>query len=114
MSSRQRATPIKRGGLACDEAIKTGSSGTTVEQAGADDQCAFGKWLHSPGEFRASHPDRWQEIHDLHEQFHRNAAQVLKLATTGQQRQAEELINAPEFVNVQRQLLDALQTAIAA
>ena len=67
-----------------------------------------------PGEFRTDHPDRWQQIHDLHEQFHRNAAQVLKLATTGQQRQAEERINAPEFVNVQRQLMDALQTAIAA
>ena len=96
------------------EAIKTGSSGTSVEQAGADDQCAFGKWLHAPGEFRTVHPERWQKIHDLHEQFHRNAAEVLKLAIAGKRREAEERIGASDFVNVQRQLMDALQTAIAA
>ena len=96
------------------EAITNGSGGTTVQQTGADDQCAFGKWLHAPGEFRTTHPERWQQIHDLHELFHRNAAEVLKLATTGRQRQAEQRINAPDFVNVQRQLIDALQTVAAA
>ena len=96
------------------EAIKTGSSATTPEQAGVDDQCAFGKWLHSPGEFRTSQPEAWQQIHDLHEQFHRNAAGVLKLAIAGKRREAEERVGASDFVNVQRQLMDALQTAIAA
>ena len=85
----------KAWGLACARRSRPAQSATTVEQAAADDQCAFGKWLHSPGEFRARHPDRWQEIHDLHEQFHRNAAHVLKLAITGQQRQAEELVQGP-------------------
>jgi methyl-accepting chemotaxis protein len=96
------------------EAIKSGNSSMSVEQAGSDDNCAFGKWLHAPGEFRRSQPERWQQIHDLHEQFHRNAAQVLKLATTGQTKQAAELIQTPDFVNVCRQLLDALHTAITA
>ena len=85
----------------------------TTEQAGGDENCAFGKWLHGPGQFRTTQPQLWQQIHDLHEQFHRNAAQVLKLATTGQKSQATERMTAPEFVNVQRQLMDALQTAIA-
>ncbi len=95
------------------EAIKAGQSSTSVEQAGKDDACAFGKWLHAPGEFRDRHPERWQQIHDLHEQFHRNAAQVLELATTGRQTQAGERVKAPAFVNVQHQLLDLLQRAMA-
>ncbi len=96
------------------DAIDSGHSAMSTDQAGADDQCAFGKWLHSPGEFRTSQPERWQRIHDLHEQFHRNAADVLKLATTGQTKQAKERMNAPDFVNVCTELTDALQTAIAA
>ena len=67
-----------------------------------------------PGSSATTQPERWQQIHDLHEQFHRNAAQVLKLAITGQQTQAAERMKAPDFVNVQRELLDALQTAIPA
>ena len=94
------------------EAIDSGSSAMSVEQAGGDENCAFGKWLYAPGEFRTTQPERWQQIHDLHEQFHRNAAEVLKLAITGQQTQAAARIKEPDFVNVQRQLIDALQTAI--
>jgi methyl-accepting chemotaxis protein len=96
------------------EAIDSGQSSMSTEQAGSDDQCAFGKWLHAPGEFRTSQPERWQQIHDLHDQFHREAAQVLKLATTGQKRQATERMNAPDFVNVCKELVDALRGAITA
>ena len=96
------------------EAIDTGSSAMSVQQAGGDENCAFGKWLHAPGEFRTTQPERWQQIHDLHEQFHRNAADVLKLAITGQRTQAAERMKAPDFVNVQRELTDTLQAAIAA
>jgi methyl-accepting chemotaxis protein len=96
------------------EVITTGKSSMTAEQAGKDDNCTFGKWLHTPGEFHDSDPQRWQQIHDLHEQFHHNAAQAVKLATTSRKTEAAELVKAPEFVNVQRQLQDSLRTAIAA
>jgi Chemoreceptor zinc-binding domain len=91
------------------QAIDTGTSTTPVEVAGKDDRCAFGKWLHDPDPFRDREPERWQELHDLHEQFHRNAAQILQLATSGQTKQAADRLQATEVVNVQRQLEDALQ-----
>ena len=91
------------------QAIDTGTSTTPVEVAGKDDRCAFGKWLHGPDPFRDREPDRWQELHDLHEHFHRNAAQILQPATSGQTRQAADRLQASEVVNVQRQLEDALQ-----
>jgi len=96
------------------QAIDTGKSSMSVQEAGKDDVCGFGKWLHGPGVSRDSEPERWQQLHDLHEQFHHHAAQVLELATTGQQAQATERLNEPDFVNVQRQLEDALHAGIAA
>ena len=49
------------------EAIETGKSSTSVEDAGRDDGCTFGKWLHRPDMFRDREPERWQQLHDLHE-----------------------------------------------
>ena len=95
------------------QAIDTGTSTTPVEVAGKDDRCAFGKWLHGPDPFRDREPERWQTLHDLHEQFHRNAAKIIELATSGQTKPATERLHAPEVVNVQTQLEDALQAAAA-
>ena len=61
------------------QAIDTGTSSMSVEEAGKDDRCGFGKWLHGPGSFRDRDPERWQQLHDLHEQFHRHASEVLAL-----------------------------------
>jgi hypothetical protein len=72
------------------DAIKTATTSRTFEQAAKDDGCTFGKWLHGPGDFRDREPQRWQQLHDLHEQFHDNAAEILKLATTGQTAKATE------------------------
>jgi len=96
------------------EAIDTGTSSISAQDAGKDDACNFGKWLHGPGTFRDRDPERWQQLHDLHEQFHRNAAQVLELATSGQTSQAEQRMKASDFVTVEQQLQSALQTATAA
>ena len=95
------------------DAIKTGTTSMTVEQASKDDSCTFGKWLHGPGDFRDREPQRWQQLHDLHEQFHRNAAEILKLVTTGHTAKAAERMQASDFVRVAEQLQAALQTAIA-
>jgi methyl-accepting chemotaxis protein len=95
------------------QAIDTGTSSMSVEEAGEDDRCGFGKWLHGPGSFRDRDPERWQQLHDLHEQFHRHASKILALATSGQARQATERLQAAEFMNVQSRLEGALQAAAA-
>ena len=71
----------------------------------------FGKWLHGPGSFRDREPERWQQLHDLHEQFHRNAAQVLDSRPPAKQDRPAERLQAAEFINVQSQLEGALQAA---
>ena len=96
------------------QAIDTGTSTTPVEVAGKDDRCAFGKWLHGPDPFHDREPERWQQLHDLHEQFHRNAAQILQLATSGQTKQAAQRLGAAEVVDVQKQLEEALQATASA
>ncbi len=93
------------------QAIDTGTSTTSVEVAGKDDRCAFGKWLHGPDLFHDREPDRWQQLHDLHERFHRNAAQILDLAISGHADQATERLHSGDVLDVQRQLEAALQTA---
>ncbi|HUO75254.1 MAG TPA: methyl-accepting chemotaxis protein [Solirubrobacteraceae bacterium] len=96
------------------EAISTGTSAVSVEDAGKDDMCGFGKWIHGPGMLRDRAPERWQLLHDLHEQFHRNAAEVLALATSGRKADAQALIQSARFTDVERRLQDALRTPVAA
>ena len=67
MASALEAHRAWRGRLR--DAIDSGTSATSVEDAGHDDRCTFGKWLHGPGSLRDREPERWQQLHDLHEQF---------------------------------------------
>ena len=90
------------------EAIKTGDCPTSVEQARRDDGCTFGKWLHADESFKAAQPDRWQNLHDLHEQFHRHAAEVLACALSGRKEEAEQLAKAPGFAEIKKNLSQAL------
>jgi methyl-accepting chemotaxis protein len=93
------------------EAIETGSSAVSVEAAGRDDQCTFGKWLHEPSDLRIAQPDRWQDLHDLHERFHGEAARVLALALDGRSVDAERALRAEDFRAVQRRLVAAIGAA---
>jgi methyl-accepting chemotaxis protein len=90
------------------QAIETGNCPTSAEQAGRDDACTFGKWLHGNPSFQRQHPEQWQKVHDLHEQFHRLAAGVLECALSGRKADAERLARAPEFETVKQQLRSAL------
>jgi methyl-accepting chemotaxis protein len=91
------------------EAIETGQSDMTVEVAGHDDRCTFGKWLHSSSSrFRTEQPARWQALHDLHEEFHRQAASILELAVTGRAAEAGERMRGADFTSVERELRRAL------
>jgi hypothetical protein len=44
------------------QAIETGECPTSVEQAGRDDACTFGKWLHGNPSFHREHPEQWQTL----------------------------------------------------
>ncbi len=90
------------------QAIKTGDCPTPVEQAGRDDVCTFGKWLHGNPSFQREYPEQWQKLHVLHEQFHRLAAGVLECAVSGRKAEAERLGRATEFETVKQQLRSAL------
>ena len=93
------------------QAIDTGTSTTPVEDAGKDDRCGSANGCTAPTRSATASPSAGRQLHDLHEQFHRNAAKILELATSGQAKQATERLHATDVVNVQKQLEDALQAA---
>jgi hypothetical protein len=70
-------------------AIETGNNDFTVEKIKVDNQCDFGKWLHSlsSDEKKSSH---WLKIQQLHAKFHIEAARLLELAAQGKQKEAED------------------------
>jgi hypothetical protein len=93
------------------EALDTATSSVPVDQARRDDCCTFGKWLHTTSEFRAADPGIWQQLHDLHEQFHHHAADVLELALAGDRAKAQQRMQNEAFTATRRRLQDTLATA---
>jgi len=74
-------------------AINKGQSTQSIEEVRCDDKCAFGIWLYGPDidpETRTGVP--YNVIKRLHAEFHLCAADVLKLATTGDRAGAVELL----------------------
>jgi hypothetical protein len=74
------------------DSIETGTGGFFVDQIINDNQCDFGKWLHSlsADEKNSSH---WSNIQKLHAKFHIEAARLLELAAQGKQKEAENAIS---------------------
>ena len=70
-------------------AIDNGNSDVTPEQTEVDNQCAFGKWLHSlpPSEHNSEH---YRKVQTLHAAFHKEAAKVLRLALNGKKPEAKQ------------------------
>ena len=94
------------------DAIRTGKCDVPAATVRADDQCTLGKWLHGGSGYRAEQPARWQEMHDLHEQFHANAARVLELALAGKQDEARKLLSDGQLPAVQHRLVRVLESAV--
>jgi methyl-accepting chemotaxis protein len=71
------------------EAIATGSSDADPATLGRDDRCPFGRWLHEdfPADQRGGAD--YTRAHDLHEEFHRRAGEVLALAIAGRRDEAK-------------------------
>ena len=73
------------------EAIETGTSEWTVDEVRVDNRCEFGMWLQAlpPDDRKTEH---WENVCRLHAQFHKEAAEVLKLALAGRREEAEAAI----------------------
>jgi hypothetical protein len=72
-------------------AIKTGQSEWTPAVVCQDNQCEFGKWLYSCTAQDKSSP-HFSKVKDLHAQFHKEAAEVLKMALEKRSQEASKAI----------------------
>ena len=75
--------------------IETGQSEITPDMVYADDRCEFGKWLH--GETIAVEEKsgkHYETVRKCHEEFHKFAGDILKLALAGEKSEATKLIKS--------------------
>ncbi len=70
-------------------AIDTGHCESTPERVRQDDNCAFGKWLHHHVEPAQKRNPHYTTAMDLHARFHREAGDILAMASAGEKTEAE-------------------------
>ncbi len=97
-------------------AIDFGKSEFSVDAVQRDNACDFGRWLHG-----ASIPEaakrmaEYETCRRLHADFHRAAADVLKLAIAGQKAQAQNaLASSSKFAAVSADLTTNMMKWMAA
>ena len=74
------------------DAIKTGQSEWSPTDVKQDNQCEFGKWLYScSSEEKGS--EYYNEIKDLHAQFHTCAGGILEQALSGKTEEATKAVD---------------------
>ena len=85
------------------QAIETGMSEWTVAQVRPDNRCEFGAWLLAlPSDRDPQHLD---EVRRLHAEFHKEAAEVLKLALAGRREEAQAaIVQGSRFAKVSAKL----------
>jgi hypothetical protein len=73
------------------QAIETGTSDWTVNEVRTDNRCEFGKWLQALplGDRKSEH---CENVRQLHAEFHKEAAEVLRLALARRREEAEVAI----------------------
>ena len=76
-------------------AIETGSPKLSLDQVGSEDACEVGKWLGGAGisEAQRNTPE-FAACRELHAEFHKAAAEVLRLALAGDRRAAVAALGA--------------------
>lgn len=91
-------------------AIDTGKIDTPIATISADNQCAFGKWLHGPtipAGVKGSEDHR--KIVSLHADFHRIAAKVADLSTQGKKDEARKMMDMNgEYASASAKLTSAM------
>ena len=74
-------------------AVDKGGSEFKPDTVKVDNQCDFGKWLYGEGAATLRQAGAFDEIRDLHAQFHKRAGQILELAVSRQQGEARKLLD---------------------
>lgn len=64
----------------------------STEEAGRDDCCDFGRWLHGRDVPVSARNDHFAKVRELHARFHRHAGQVLTMLDAGKAGEADTLI----------------------
>ena len=90
-------------------AIERGVSELTVENVEPDNLCEFGKWLFDLPAAERSNP-HWKKVQSLHADFHREAADVLRLALQGQKPEAYGAMDLQsQFMKTSAKLTEAMR-----
>ncbi len=70
----------------------------TVESISRDDQCVLGKWLYNEGKGQFGHLPEFQNLVNLHQEFHTCAGRVLATAQEGDPEKALQLLETGEYL----------------
>lgn len=77
------------------KAIETGASELKPAVVRSDAQCELGQWLHTEAGAELQETGQFQQIKQLHTNFHQEAGRILEMALQGHQTQARRLL-APQ------------------
>jgi hypothetical protein len=69
-------------------AIQSGESSYSLPEVEADDQCELGKWLKGPISPELHNSPHYAKTLELHQQFHRVAGRIFRLALNGKSSEA--------------------------
>jgi len=91
-------------------AIETGNIDVSIDVIKVDNQCAFGKWFYgptlNPQDKTSTH---YKTVKELHAEFHKVAAKVAELATSGKKADAEKMMAmGGEYSKVSSKLTQAM------
>ena len=90
-------------------AIALGKSDFSPSDAGQDNRCAFGKWIHGITDPKVVNTPEYRNCRSLHRDFHGLAGRVLALATSGKKADAErEMAAGGEYATVSGKLTRAM------
>ncbi|WP_417242940.1 CZB domain-containing protein [Celeribacter sp.] len=94
-----------------NDAAQTGILPKSAEKIGCDDDCPFGKWLHSLAhETSVSGSAEYKRVVDKHARFHKYAGEVAMHVERGDKRAASDELASQYLVGRSYALLDAMLT----
>lgn len=88
-------------------AIDTGTSEFDPTNVEPDNRCEFGKWLHETIDAANKGTPDYKDVRAMHAMFHKEAARILRLATTGKKDEARKLLDG-DYAKLSTQLVQKL------
>jgi Chemoreceptor zinc-binding domain len=90
-------------------AIEAGKSEFTADQVAKDNACEFGQWLYGSVPPEAKKMPEFETCRHLHADFHKAAAEVLRLAVSGNKAKAHAALSGgSKFATVSADLTRAM------